>query len=153
MLARVLNWCRSASLTRRALKQWSDYKTMNLLKQLFGRRPQVETAPSPFVGWAGESGNEYQYEAQALDTAFKALPGNFIYAMQSEDGNWIPIYIAQTRDMHQRLEGHVSMDDAVASGATHIHAHYCTTGQSARCAEERDLIHRWQPVCNDPVES
>ena len=64
-----------------------------------------------------------------------------------------PVYIAQTRDLHQRLEGHVSVNDAIAYGATHIHVHYCTTGRAARCTEEHDLIERWKPVCNDAVES
>jgi hypothetical protein len=86
-------------------------------------------------------------------TSFRPLPGNYIYAQQTEDGQWIPLYIAQTRDLHQRLEGHVSVDDAVARGATHLHAHYCSSGQAARCTEERDLIQQWQPVCNEPVES
>ena len=102
--------------------------------------------------WPGQSGKEYQYEILPIDTAFKPLPGNFIYAKQSEDGNWVPVYIAQTRDLHQRLEGHVSVDDAIANGATHIHVHYCTVGQAARCTEERDLVLLWKPVCNDPLE-
>ena len=126
---------------------------MNLLKHLFSRRSQSESTPSPFISWPGQSGKEYQYEMHPLDTGLKALPGNFIYARQAEDGNWVPIYIAQTRDLHQRLEGHVSLDHAMANGATHIHVHYCTTGQAARCTEERDLILRWQPVCNDVIES
>ena len=126
---------------------------MNLLKHLFSRHPQSQSPSSQFARWPGQSGKEYPYEIHPIDTTFRALPGNFIYATQSEDGSWIPIYIAQTRDLHQRLEGHVSLDDAVANGATHIHVHYCTTGQAARCTEERDLIHRWQPVCNDAIES
>ena len=126
---------------------------MNLLKRMFGRHTEAESTPSPFINWPGQSGKEYQYEVYPIDTAFKAMPGNFIYAKQAEDGSWIPIYITQTRDMHQRLEGHVSLDDAVANGATHIHVHYCATGQAARCTEERDLIQRWQPVCNDAAES
>jgi hypothetical protein len=51
--------------------------------------------------------------------------------------------------MHQRLEGHVKLEDAIANGATHIHGHYCSEGQASRCSEERDLLLRWQPVCND----
>jgi hypothetical protein len=126
---------------------------MNLLKRLFRGHAQAQEAPSSLIRWPGQSGREYQYEILPIDTLFKPLPGNFIYAKASEDGNWVPIYIAQTRDLHQRLEGHVSLDDAVANGATHIHVHYCTTGQAARCTEERDLILRWQPVFNDAIES
>jgi hypothetical protein len=126
---------------------------MSLLGRLFGHHEQTQSTASTQMSWPGQSGKEYQYEIFPIDTAFRALPGNFIYAQQAEDGSWVPIYIAQTRDMHQRLEGHVSMDDAVANGATHIHAHYCEKGQAARCTEERDLILRWRPACNDPVEA
>jgi hypothetical protein len=126
---------------------------MNLLKRIFGHPSQPQSAPSPFFHWLGQSGKAYPYEIHPLGTAFRALPGNFIYASQSEDGGWIPIYIAQTRDMHQRLEGHVSADDAIASGATHIHVNFSAPNQAARCTEEHDLILRWHPACNDPVES
>ena len=126
---------------------------MNLIKRLLSRRHQPESQPSPYVSWPGQSGKEYQYEVHPIDTAFRPLPANYMYAGQDENGGWVPIYIAQTRDLHQRLEGHVSVDDAMRNGATHIHVHYSTTGQAARCSEERDLLDRWQPVCNDPVEN
>ena len=125
---------------------------VNLIKQLFGRHPQPQSVPFPFISWSGESGTEYLYEVYPIGTPFRPLSGNYIYARQSEDGSWIPIYIAQTRDLHQRLEGHVTVDEAIANGATHVHIHYCTAGQAARCTEERDLILRWQPVCNDVSE-
>ena len=88
-----------------------------------------------------------------MQTSFQPLPGNYIYASQAEDGSWVPHYIAQTRDLHQRLEGNVRLDDAVQSGATHIHVHYSTTGQAARCTEERDLIDYWHPAWNQAVEA
>lgn len=103
------------------------------------------------ISWPGQSGKEYQYEIFPIDAAFRPLPGNFIYAGQSEDGRWVPVYIAQTRDMHQRLEGHVRVEDAIANGATHLHAHYCEQGQATRCNEERDLVLQWRPVCNDEL--
>ena len=126
---------------------------MNLIQRLFSRHPHQESAQSSSCNWPGQSGKQYSYEIHPFETAFKALPGNYIYARQREDGGWIPIYIAQTRDLHQRLEGHVKVEDAITAGATHLHAHYCTAGQAARCTEERDLIQRWQPVCNDAFET
>ena len=125
---------------------------MNLLKRLFGHHSQPQSTPSPHFRWPGQSGKQYPYEIHPIGTAFRALPGNFIYAQQTEDGSWIPIYISQTRDMHQRLEGHVSAEDAVAHGATHIHVNFSAGSQAARCTEERDLITRWQPACNEPTE-
>src|SRR6516162_7055466 len=126
---------------------------MNLLKNLFSHHQQrPEKISSASIKWCGQSGKEYSYEIHPIETSFQPLPGNYIYAGQAEDGTWVPIYIAQTRGLHQRLEGHVKVEDAIANGATHIHAHYCSNGQAARCSEERDLILQWQPVCNEPVE-
>jgi hypothetical protein len=126
---------------------------VNLIKHLFGRHRHEENTFSTCINWPGQSGKGYQFGVFSLDASFRPLPGVYIYAGQAEDGSWVPIYIAQTRDLHQRLEGHVSVNDAIANGATHIHAHYCSAGQAARCTEEHDLILRWHPVCNDPVES
>lgn len=126
---------------------------MNLFKQLFSRHPHQETDTPGSCNWPGESGARYPYEVYPLDAEFRPLPGNYIYARQAENGSWIPVYIAQTRDLHQRLEGHIRASDAIANGATHLHAHYCAAGQAARCTEERDLIKRWQPVCNEVLES
>ncbi len=132
---------------------WSNDIKVNFIHYLFSRHPHPESKTSTSYNWAGQSGKEYQYSIHPLGTTFKPMPGVYIYAKELADGDWSPIYIAQTRDLHQRLEGHVTMQDAIANGATHIHAHYCTAGQSARCTEEQDLIHRWQPVCNDVFQS
>jgi hypothetical protein len=121
-------------------------------KHLFSRHAQAESEASASINWPGQSGKQYQFEIYPFDTVFRPLPGVYIYATQSEDGNWTPIYIAQTRDLHQRLEGHVTLNEAVAHGATHLFAHYCNAGQAARCTEERDLILLWQPVCNEKME-
>ena len=133
--------------------EWSYPNKVNLIQRLLSRRHEERSAASPLVRWLGQSGTEYQYEVFPIDTEFRPLPGNYIYAGQSEDGQWIPLYVAQTRDMHQRLEGHEKLQDAIGYGATHIHMHFSTAGQAARCTEERDLINRWQPCCNERLES
>ena len=126
---------------------------MNLIKQLFGHHRHGEQETSAPVQWPGQSGKSYPYVVYPIDADFRPLPGNFIFAGQDGAGNWVPIYIAQTRDLHQRLEGHVRVNDAVQNGATHLHAHYCSAGQASRCSEERDLVLRWQPVCNEHFEA
>lgn len=127
---------------------------MNLLRQLFKRHGRTQdSADRRSYDWPGQSGKKYEFQIYPLNASLKALPGVYIYARQLLDGDWDPVYIAQTRDLHQRLEGHVKMDDAVANGATHLHAHYCNAGQAARCTEEHDLVQRWQPICNDRLES
>jgi hypothetical protein len=126
---------------------------MSFLSHLFHSHPQARVASSTVTNWVGQSGTQYPYEIHALDAQFGAVPANYIYAKQAEDRTWVPVYIAQTRALKQRLEGHVSADDARAQGATHIHVHFSATGQAARCAEEHDLVNQWHPVCNDALES
>lgn len=122
---------------------------VNLIKLLFSRHANPNHAQSSSYSWSGLSGKEYQFQIYPLGAIFRPLPGIYIYARQLSDGDWSPVYISQTRDLHQRLEGHVTLQDAIANGATHLHAHYCIAGPSARCTEEQDLIRRWQPLCND----
>src|SRR5271165_3365961 len=105
---------------------------MSFLSHLFHRQQQQPgIASSSSINWLGHSGTQYPYEIHPLDAQFQSVPANYIYAGQSEDGTWVPIYIAQTRALKQRLEGHVSTADASAQGATHIHVHLSTTGQGA----------------------
>ncbi|MGA2802546.1 MAG: hypothetical protein ABSE97_09310 [Verrucomicrobiota bacterium] len=130
---------------------------MSLVKKLLSRRHKAESAGSAegdfHINWPGKSGKEYKYEIYPIDASFNPEPANYIYAKQSEDGSWTPLYIAQTRDLRQRLEGFEKQTLAIHNGATHIHVHISNEGQAARCSEERDLILCWQPVCNDRLES
>src|SRR5258706_14545895 len=126
---------------------------MSFLSHLFHRHQQPEIASLRFSNWVGQSGTQYPYEIHPLEAAFQPVPANYIYARQSVDGTWVPVYIAQTRALKQRLEGHVGVEDARANGATHIHVHLSTTGQAARCSEQHDLVNEWHPVCNDSLES
>ena len=126
---------------------------MNLIQRLFGGRPK--TAPVSTVPchvWVGQSGREYPYSVYPIDTPFKPGPANYILAAESQDGDWIPLFIAQTRDLHQRLEGSEQQGHARQQGATHIHVHIGSGNQAARCTEDHDLILRWRPACNDLPE-
>ena len=126
---------------------------MSFLSHLFHPNQKPESASSRFSNWVGQSGTNYPYEIHPIEAEFQAVPANYIYAKQSEDGTWVPVYIAQTRALKQRLEGHVAVEDARRQGATHIHVHLSNTGQATRCAEEHDLVNQWHPVCNDELGS
>jgi hypothetical protein len=125
---------------------------VNLIKNLFGRHASSHHATPSSCLWPGQSGAEYPYQIHPLHTDLKRLPGVYIYAKELSQGDWSPIYISQSRDLHQRLEGHVTLREAIDNGATHLHVHYCTAGQASRSNEEYDLVHRWQPVCNDAFQ-
>jgi hypothetical protein len=126
------------------------FSKMKFIEHLFHRHPHSPESVIPTsYDWPGYSGTKYHFEIHTLNVTLRPMPGVYIYAKHLADGDWSPIYISQTRDLHQRLEGHVRLADAVAHGATHLHAHYCSAGQSARHEEEHDLIKRWRPECND----
>jgi hypothetical protein len=125
---------------------------VNLIKNLLSRRRKTENVEdSSSVSWPGLSGKVYPYQIYPIDASFPSVPGNYIYAKQSESGELIPLYIAQTRNLSQRLEDHEKQGRAIQDGATHILVHISNESQAARCSEERDLILCWKPPCNDPI--
>lgn len=104
----------------------------------------------PTILWPGKSGNTYKYWIYPIGTEFVDSPGNYIFAKETQPGHWAPIYIGQTNSLKTRLANHEKESCARRNGATHIHAH--TSGdESSRLAEEKDLITRWQPPCNDQL--
>lgn len=103
----------------------------------------------PTILWPGKSGTRYKYWIYRIGTSFTEAPGNYIFAQESEPGTFRPIYIGQTSDLSMRLGNHEKEECAKRNGATHIQVHLTPTGEKARLAEEKDLILRWQPVCNE----
>jgi hypothetical protein len=104
---------------------------------------------SDSIQWDGKSGAQYQYWIYPFGTSFKAAPGNYVYAKLTAAG-WVPLYMGQTVNLAARLGNHEKESEARRNGATHIHAH--TSGiEVQRLAEEKDLIARWQPLCNDQL--
>ena len=101
--------------------------------------------------WTGQSGKMYKYWIYPIDTNFQERPGNYIFAKEASPGSWEPCYIGQTTNLNDRLNNHEKRSCAIRNGATHIHAHLNSNGESARLAEEKDLIKKWQPPCNEQL--
>lgn len=72
-----------------------------------------------------------------------------IFAKKNQADHWQPCYIGQTGNLSDRLGNHEKEAYAKKNRATHIHVHNNGNGESERKAEERDLILKWQPPCND----
>jgi predicted GIY-YIG superfamily endonuclease len=108
-------------------------------------------ADATTITWPGKSGKQHQYWIHPIGTIFKEEPGNYIYAKETRPGYWAPCYIGQTKNLNERLEGHEKEACAKRKGATHIHAHTNGNGEAARLAEEKDLILKWQPPCNEQL--
>jgi predicted GIY-YIG superfamily endonuclease len=103
----------------------------------------------PEIYWKGQSGREYGYWIHRIGTEFVEEPGNYIYAKETRSGYWRPVYIGQTSNLKRRLAGHNEEECARRNGATHIHAHTSSRQESVRETEEKDLIKKWKPVCNE----
>ena len=79
-------------------------------------------AMGELVTWRGSSGLPYQYWSLPLETEFKALDGNYIYARRNLAGGWEAVYVGQG-DFSTRAEirRHYKGAAIVAKGATHVH--------------------------------
>jgi hypothetical protein len=99
------------------------------------------------VNWNGLSGRSYTYQVYLLGTKFNDVPGNYIFARWTGTG-WRAIYIGQAKSLSNRISGHEVWPCANQNGATHIHAHTNQAGETAREAEEADLIAQHKPPCN-----
>ena len=104
---------------------------------------------TPTIKWDGNLGEKYTYFIYPLHTSFKEEPGNYIFAQETKPSFYKPLYIGQTSNLNHRLENHEKEDCAIRNGATHIHAHINNNGEETRKSEEKDLIMRWSPICND----
>ena len=104
---------------------------------------------APSVTWPGKSGQKYEYRSYPLGTTFKEIPGNYIFAKETQRGRWSACYIGQTDNLGERLGNHEKEPCSTRAGATHIHVHGNGNGERARLAEEADLILNSQPPCND----
>ncbi len=104
---------------------------------------------APTINWSGKSGTEYTYWIYSIETTFKDGPGNYIFAKETRPGFWSACYIGQSQNLGDRLSNHEKETCAKRYGATHIHVHSNGNGETARRDEEKDLILRQQPPCND----
>jgi hypothetical protein len=101
------------------------------------------------IDWKGISGQTYTYEIHPIDTSFKGLPGNYIFAKETKPNTWTPVYIGETSNLSERFDDHHKKPCVDRNGATHIHVHVNDAGEAARRAEEQDLIAAYRPPCND----
>jgi len=107
-------------------------------------------AETPTINWSGKSGTNYKYWIYEIGNKFKEEAGNYIFAKETKPGYWKPVYIGQTVNLDERLENHEKETCAKRNGATHIHAHL-NSKKEDRLSEEKDLIQKWQPTCNEQL--
>lgn len=101
----------------------------------------------------GASGAVYEFQAYPLGTAFKELPGLYIFCSPVTNGNWRVHYVGQTHNLQNRvgtgLPTHHKIAGAKRAGATHVAVRVINGRESDRIAAESDLIQRLKPHLND----
>lgn len=101
------------------------------------------------IDWEGASGRKYTYEIYSLDTPFRPVAGNYIFAKETKPTWYRPLYLGETTNLATRFgPSHHKWACAERNGMTHIHVRQ-NSNQAARLAEEQDLVDKWDPVCND----
>jgi hypothetical protein len=102
------------------------------------------------IHWPGKSGKRYCYWFLEDLTAegIQAVAGNYAFAKQVANNNFVPLYFGESHNLQDRIPGHEVWEEALRLGATHVMAHTTPAGEDARCDEERDLIQRWNPPMN-----
>lgn len=79
-------------------------------------------------------------------------PGNYLFAKQIANGNWIALYVGIAENLRERLKNHERWAEASAAGATHFMVHI-NRNALARAAEEQDLIRTLQPPLNSQLRA
>lgn len=107
----------------------------------------------PTCNWVGASGRVYLYYVYPLPALFSENQlGDYVFAGQDANGNWVPVYIGQG-DPNERANQHHQMACIRRKGATHFHCHL-NPDERSRLAEEADLLahytQAYQPSgCNE----
>jgi len=108
--------------------------------------------------WTGRSGKTYTFVVvpwpAPLD--FGVVDGNYICARQTDDGEWIPVYIGEGDLADPCIETHPRFEQLLDLDVTHIHCHI-NDDPDARRREARDLLSAhtlaFMPIgCNEPIE-
>lgn len=98
--------------------------------------------------WTGASGQQYRYTVYMFGTAFGPGAANYILARETQPGQYLALYVGQTRDLSASFDRHPAMECLRDSRATHVHVKFSVAPDEVRRAERSDLIARWNPPCN-----
>jgi len=99
--------------------------------------------------WKGASDKEYIYIINSIkDSALDDVPGNYIFARESEPNKWEALYIGETESFKDLIPNHNELTCIRRNKCTHVHTHTNLTNQ-ARLAEEKDLLANHTTPCND----
>ena len=92
--------------------------------------------------WGG-----YEFQICDPNLPWHDVPGLYIFAKRGTPGYWNALYVGRTESFRDRLTGHERWTEAVALGATHVHAMVEYSGLQRIDVESR-LIATFRPPLN-----
>ncbi|MGA9852113.1 MAG: hypothetical protein WBR15_04215 [Gammaproteobacteria bacterium] len=94
----------------------------------------------------GASGTNYSYYAFGMDFRPKDSQfGNYMFARQSSEGRWVPVYIGQG-NLKERVNDQAHISLVRKKGATHILARM-NPNEQLRRVEELDMLAGHPEAC------
>lgn len=105
----------------------------------------------PRCVFTGATGKEYEYFVYEWGAEFNSDdPGNYAFTCRSADKKHKVLYFGQTKTLQGRCcDDHHKWEAAEEMGVTHILVHRSDASEKVRCAEESDLIARYDPPLNE----
>ena len=95
---------------------------------------------SQTIDWRGKSGATYRYwflENPKAAGKIKAEGGNYCFAQQLANGNYLPLYFGESGDLRDRIPNHELWDRAIRLGATHVMGAHHTSRRAAHSPRSR----------------
>lgn len=95
------------------------------------------------IDWGG-----YTFNVYSPQTDWNDVPGVYIFTGVNEQNQWVAYYVGESESFKTRpVKGHERWDEAVALGATHVHARGIND-ESTRLSVEAELIAAYRPPLN-----
>lgn len=111
------------------------------------QQPSIHLSKIPIV-LVGKSGRDYDYWVYSISESLRTVPGNIVYAKETDNRRWNFLFISQAAD----LSNPWSYGNLLPTGvhtATHVFAHQSDPDQLMRIAEVRDLLAIHHISAND----
>ena len=107
------------------------------------------------VIWPLDSGHQLTFATYPIGTAFRPIPGIYIFCKKGSGSTWSACYVGETINLADRLNRcqltHHAFERARRYGATHlgIYTRSDMGRRAARLAIETALRRRLRPPAND----
>jgi hypothetical protein len=99
--------------------------------------------PIQNITWHGTSGTVYTFQIDPIGTAYRVIPGVYIFCKLALNGRWDPVYIGEAGDLNERVNVNLHLHHRWECIRRHSATHICTLhvpgNDQQRLAIETDI--------------